>query len=367
MFNFGKCYKYLQKVNNGFWDIVKILTYGRQAMIVTGSRSVGKSTQVALLCLFTYCEYGKKFVYSRRRQKDIEKTYKTFFNNAIEIFNSVYDKKIVGFKPYNGRYWIAFTMDENEEPVWEECGCYIPLADEENYKSNSFSEYVILIYDEFISKDPTKYLGTKDNTDAEWSAVLSLAQTIDRGINEPFRNELALFCLGNKSTVYNPIALSLGLVDYVQKGARFTAPKNKKWVWENVDHVEATSDYKNSTWYQLASDNDKNYAYENISDDHEDFIRRPINCIYIHTIQLKGEKYGIYTDNTNYYIDIPKMSYLVKSLDIHSHNASDAGLIKNWRNDKLMMELTQAYCDGRLFFGNGKTQNIFLKYLDFTK
>lgn len=367
MFNFGKTYKYLEKVNHGFWNIINILTYGRQAMIVTGSRSVGKSTQVALLCLFTYALYGKKFVYSRRRQKDIEKTYKTFFNNAVEIFNSVFERKIIAFKPFNGRYWIAFTMDENEEPLWEECGCYIPLADEENYKSNSFSEYVILIYDEFISKDPNKYLGCKDNTDAEWSAVISLAQTIDRGIDTPFRNELALFCLGNKSTVYNPIALSIGLVDYVQKGARFTAPKGKQWIWENIDHVEATSDYKESSWYQLASDQDKNYAYENEGADPTDFIKRPNNCLYIYTVQIKGEKYGIYTDHTNYYLDIPKSGYLVKSLDIHSHGASDSGLIRSWRQDSLMMQLTEAYCDGRLFFGNGKIQSIFLKYLEFTK
>lgn len=368
MFNFGKCYKYLAKMNNGFWDITKILSYGRQAMIVTGSRSVGKSTQVALLCLLTYVIFGKKFVYSRRRQKDIEKTYKTFFNNAVEIYNRYCPlKKIVGFKTGEGRYWIAFQIDENEAPIWEECGAYIALADEENYKSNSFSEYVILIYDEFISKDITKYLGTKDNTDAEWDAVLSLAQTIDRGIDQPFRNELALFCLGNKSTVYNPIALSLGLVDYVHKGAKFTAPKGKQWVWENIDHVEATSDYKESTWYQLSDERNRNYAYENEGADPTDFIQRPVNCAYIHTVVLKGVKYGIYTDNRNYYIDKPKDTYIVKSLDVHSHGTSDAGLIKSWRNDSLMMQLTEAYCDNRLYFGDGKIQSIFLRYLDFTK
>lgn len=330
MFNFGKTYKYLNMCNHGFWDITRILSYGRQAMIVTGSRSVGKSTQVALLCLITYALFGKKFVYSRRRQKDVEKTYKTFFNNAVDIYNRYLPlKKIVAFKPFNGRYWVAYGLDEDEEPVWEECGSYIPLADEENYKSNSFSEYVILIYDEFISKDTTKYLGTKDNTDAEWSAVISLAQTIDRGIDTPFRNELALFCLGNKSTVYNPIALSIGLVDYVQKGAIFTAPKGKQWVWENIDHVSATSDYEDSAWYQLASEQDKNYAYENVGADPTDFIKRPENCVYIHTVQLKNVKYGIYTDNTNYYIDIPKLTYMVKSLDVHSHGKSDSGLIKS--------------------------------------
>lgn len=368
MFNFGKCYKYLEKVNHGFWNIIRILSYGRPAMIVTGTRSIGKSTQVALLCLLTYAIYGKKFLYCRRRKTDVDATYKKFFNNALVLFNECFPRKIVGFKAFNGSYWIAFTLDENEEPVWEECGGYFPLSKQQSHKSDDLSEYVILIYDEFINTNPNGYLGTKDNTDMEWSELMSLCETIDRGLNKPFRKELALFCLGNKSTVYNPIALSVGLVDYIQKGARFTAPKDLQWVWEDIDKVEATVDYAESPWSQLQTETDRKAMHENISaDSSTDFIRRPENCKYIHTVQLKGTKYGIYTDNTNFYIDIPKESYLVKSLDVHSHGTSDSGLIRSWRQDSLMMQLTEAYCDGRLFFGNGKIQSIFLKYLEFTK
>lgn len=369
MFNFGKCYKYLDMVNHGFWDIKKILTYGRPAMIVTGSRSVGKSTQVALLCLLTYTIYGKKFAYIRRRPIDVQKTYKTFFNNAVEIYNRYLPlKKIVGFKAFKGSYWIAFSLDDDEEPVWEECGSYIALSQEENYKSNSFSDYVIMIYDEFISKDKNKYMGTKENTDAEWDAMMSLYQTIDRGIDEPFRNETVIFCLGNKSTVYNPIALSLGLVDYVTKGARFTNPKGKQWVWEDIDGVEATVNYEDSYAYQLSTERTKEYAYENKGEDTEEFIKRPEVAKYYMTVRFKGNDYGIYYDKeSNWYIDKPKDWYSCISLDVASHRKTDVQLIKKWTNDYTMMELSQAYAEGRLYFGSGKIQALFLRYLEFTQ
>lgn len=369
MFNFGKAYKYLDQVNHGFWDIKKILTYGKPAMIVTGSRSIGKSTQVALLCLLTYQIFGKKFMYIRRRPIDVQKTYKTFFNNAVEIYNRYLPlRKIQGFKAHEGRYWIAYTLDDDESPVWEECGCYVALSQEENYKSNSFSEYVIMIYDEFISKDPNKYLGTKENTDAEWDALMSLYQTTDRGIDTPFRNETALFLLGNKSTVYNPVALSIGLVDYVNKGARYTNPKGKLWVWEDVDHVEATNEYEESYAYQLSTEHTKRYAYENEGKDRGEFIKRPDIARYYITLKLKGNLYGIYYDTDGaYYIDKPKDYYATISLDVSGHTKSDVQLIRKWTTSPITQELSRAYSEGRLFFGNGKIQALFLKYLEFTQ
>lgn len=367
MFNFGKAYKYLDMVNHGFWDIKKILTFNRPAMIVTGSRSIGKSTQTALLCLITYALFGKKFMYIRRRPIDVQKTYKTFFNNAVEIYNRYLPlKKIMGFKAFNGNYWIAYSLDDDENPVWEECGCYAALSQEENYKSNSFSDYVIMIYDEFISKDANKYLGTKESTDAEWDGLMSLYQTVDRGIDSPFRNETVIFLLGNKSTVYNPVALSLGLVDYINKGARYTNPKGKLWVWEDVDHVEATSEYEDSYAYQLSTDRTKAYAYENEGKDGTTFIRRPTIANYFITLKLKGNLYGIYYDKEDcMYIDRPKDNYPVLSLDVDSHTGSDVELIRKWNNNNVTLQLSKAFSKGRLYFGSGKIQALFLRYLEF--
>lgn len=368
MFNFGKIYKNLEEMNNGFWSVTKILSYGRPTMVVTGSRSVGKSTQIAALCLLTYIKTGRKFMYVRRRPIDVQKTYKTFFNNAVSIVNTYCTgvPKIKGVKAYKGNYWIAFSEDEEGNLEWEECGCYVALSQEENYKSSVFSEYVIMVYDEFISKDRNKYLGTKENTDAEWDALVSLYQSVDRGVDTPYRNETALFLLGNKSTVYNPVALSLGLVDYVRKGARFTAPKGKVWIWEDIDHVDATVNYEDSYAYQMSSEKVKRYAYENEGEDSDIFIKKPGIAIYHTTLRFKGQDYGVYSDQQfNMYIDKAKPGYAVVSLDLMSHDGSDVGLIRKWNDSPVLVLLTKAFMQGRLYFGNGKIQAIFLRYLEF--
>lgn len=367
MFNFGKIYKDLEAMNNGFWSVVKILSYGRPNMIVTGSRSVGKSTQTAALCLLTYIKLGRKFMYIRRRPIDVQKTYKTFFNNAIAIVNKYCDcKKIEGFRAYKGSYWIAFSRDEDDALIWEECGCYVALSQEENYKSSVYSEYVIMVYDEFISKDKNKYLGTKENIDAEWDAICSLYQSVDRGVDTPYRNETALFLLGNKSTVYNPVALSIGLVDYVRKGARFTAPKGKVWIWEDIDHVDATVNYEDSYSYQMSSDRVKKYAYENEGEDTTHFIKHPGVAMYVTTLRFRNQEYGVYYDSAfDVYIDKPKAGYAVLSLDLMSHNGSDIGLIRKWNDNPTLVMLSKAFAMGNLYFGNGKIQALFLKYLEF--
>lgn len=372
MLNFGKCYKYLDQCANGFWSAKNILTYGRPVNVVTGTRSVGKSTGVACLCLINYMIYGKKFMYVRRRSEDTFKTCKTFFDNAIEIVNRYCKlRKIEAFKAYNGKYYIAFSKDEDENPIWEECGLYTPLSKEENLKSSVFSDYTIIIYDEFISKDPNKYIGTKDNIEAEWNALVSLYQTVDRGVNMPYRNETVLFMLANKATMYNPICLTIGLSDYVQPDGvpqpHFTNPKGAIWVWEDVGAVEATVDYKDSFSYQMSSDSVKKYAYENQETDSKDFIKRPGVAFYDRTVRLKGVEYGIYHDiDFQFYIDKAKPGYAVISLDTQSHNPT-SHFIKTWEEDMTLQAVTMAYRRGKLYFGNAKIQRLFLQYLDFMK
>lgn len=369
MINYGNIYKYLDQTNHGFWNPKKLLTYQRPINIVTGSRSIGKSTGIAVLCLLDWLQNQHKFMYVRRRQRDTYKTCKTFFENAVTIVNQSTYFHIKAFKFYNGKYYIATKLKEGEEgePDYIECGMASPLSSEEELKSSVFSDYNTIIYDEFISKDPNKYLGTRDNPDFEYDSLTSLYQTVDRGVNKPFRDETSVFLLANKSTIYNPICLSLNVVNYLSPHARFTAPKNECWVWENIDHVEAANDYKDSFAYKISSASVKQYAYENTGSDNVAFIKKPSSStVYVATIKFKGISYGVRRDfEFCYYIGKPQTGYAVRSLDIDSHDGNDLALILNWRECPLMCSLTEAFKLGRLYFDNGKIKNAILKYLQF--
>lgn len=362
----GKTYKYIDACANGFWTPKKALTYNRPIICVTATRSVGKSTGVAMYVLFDYLVNEHKFMYVRRRQRDTFKTCKTFFTNAVAIINKYTDFDIKAFKYDSGFYYIATDLDEDGEPCYKICGLATPLSEEEDLKSSVFSDYFTIIYDEFISKDRNKYLGTKATPEMEWESVVSLYQTVDRGVDKPFRNETRVFLLGNKATIYNPICISLGISDYVREGQHFTAPKNKQWVWEDLDGVDATAQIENSFAFQMSTDSVKNYAYRNLGKDSNAFIRKPDIAQYLYTVKLHGELYGIYKDSEyNFYIHQPKPEYAVIALDVNSHNESDLQLIAKWRESPLMQMLSSAYKMGRLYFGTGKIQNAFLMYLEY--
>lgn len=374
MFNFGKCYKYLAMCNNGFYDVTKILSYGRPCMVVTGSRSVGKSTQLALLCLICYAVTGRTFAYTRRYRDDVVLTYDSYFDNAIEIYNSTLPlKKILAWKAERKRYWAAYSLDENEEPVWEPVGYYADIASQNKRKSVAMSDCVLVIYDEFIADDENSYLGSKDNPDKEWEMLYSYVKTINRGIGKSYRNEVALFCLGNKTNVYNPIAESLCLCDYLPNNGtipKFTAPKGLNWVWENIDKVDATANAEEEDeWASLATDRIRQRDYNNEDNESYDYIKKlPDKVRYLQTLRLHGIEYGVYADeNSCYYIDKPISNHRVISLDIGSHNKSDVRLIRKWREEPLLMRMSKLYCYGDLFFGSGKIQSVFLKYFEFTK
>lgn len=365
----GKTYKYLDQVQNGFFSIKPALTYNRPVILVTGSRNIGKSTAVAMYVIIDYLVNGHKFIYSRRRKEVTYKTCKTFFSNALSIIRHHTDLQIAGFKYYNGKYYICrIHYDDDEiEDEWEECGMILPLSQEEEHKSAVFSDYFTIIYDEFISKDSTKYLGTRATPEKEWEALTSLYQTVDRGEDTPFRNETRLILLGNKATIYNPVMTSLGIIEYINPDAKFTAPKGKIWLWQDVDSVEATAEYKNSFAYQLATEDVQEYAYENTGRDSNDFITTIKNKRHLLSFKLKDKRYSLFKSfDGKWFIDDYKdetRSYM--SLDVDSHDGKDTHLIQKWRNNIYMVEAAVQYEQGNLYFANGRVKNAVLTYLQY--
>lgn len=364
----GNLYKYLTKYCGDFYNPMKTLTYGRPWNFVTGSRSVGKSTGLAILYLLDYIVNNRKFIYCRRDQDAVLLTCSKFFASAVSIINSHNDFKIAEFYYFAKYFYIR--MEDDEEP--RQCGTIIPLSLENKYKSSNFSEYFNLVFDEFIEKDATKYLGSAKTPDKEYKAVLSMYQTIDRGIGKAYRNETRFFFLGNTATIYNPMFLKMGISELVADGAKFIAPRGKLWLLERVETVKALEGIEQSFAYQLADEEEQAYAYRNTGADSSDFIGKPTTSQYLGTVILGGTKYGIRKSVSDYpfYMYIGpadnKHNHRAISLDTGSHDGVvDLKLITAWRKNPLMVTVSDAFINGRLLFDNGRTKQTFLKYLQF--
>lgn len=369
-------YKYLDYISGGFYNCKKILTYGRPFNFITSSRSAGKSTSVAIFVLLEYVVNNREFIYCRRDKDTVLLTAPKFFNNAISLYNNKLRKKfkelreIIGFRYNGGKYQIAFTMDEDDNLEWEECGVTIPLSIEAKSKSTPFGNVYNIIFDEFIERDPTKYLGTSANQGRiEFDAIMSLYESVDRREDQPIRNETRVFFLGNIGTLYCPLYLMMGIAEYIVDGANFVAPKGKTWAVEKVRDVEAMKEKEHSFAYLAADETHRKYAFSTETDDDKSFIAKPEISVFMYNVKLEGKTYGIRRCPNSaigeMYIGKYEEGHMVYSLDTKSHNGLDFQLISSWRKFPIMVTLHDLFERGLLYFDNGETKNVFLKYLQF--
>lgn len=368
-------YSDLDKCSGKFYNIKRLLTYGKPWMFVTGSRSIGKSTSVAVWAILNFLETGQKFIYCRRTQDETLLTAPRFFGNAVQIINERTDRRKIKSVWYNRKkYYIVYDGgtgdDADDERI--ECGMIIPLSLEYKYKSDDLSKYSIIIYDEFIAKNTSQYLGSSQTPDREYTAMISLYQTVDRGIDRPYRNETRVVFLGNTATIYNPLFLSMGIADYVTRSpeAKIISPKGELWVLERIESVDALSDISQSWAYQLANKEERAYAYENKGVESLDnsFIGKPDISFYDETFTLDGVDYGIsHNRDGMYYIGKPHYKATMKrySLDVKGHDGVDLKLIHRMMDHPLIMWVHDAYLSGRLYFRDAGVKQAWLKYLQY--
>ena len=370
--DFGKLYKYLDKLSEGGWyNIRPLLTYRKPALFITGERGTGKSTSPACMILLNYLILGGHFIFVKERFDDIPAVANGYFDNAAALINEKLVgmglPKIIEVKYWQRRFSIATKLDDKGKPVFEEFGIARALEKQNQTKGLVDDKTNILFFDEFISDDPESYIGGNGQRDLEWTRLLSLFITVDRKRGERYSNSTMIICAANKSTVYCPILIGAGVIDYLQDGQKITSPKNKMWVWEDTDKVEVEGQpVEESFGYLLADEQTKRVSYQNVSLDDGAYIKKPDIATYVMSFRLRGVDYGIYADKEGYwYISEPKEGYRVIALDPISHNATDFELIASIKDNNVMCKVVEQYKKGRLYFGTGAIKNALLKYLKF--
>lgn len=283
--------------NKGWYSLDKILSYGRHLMIITGKRSTGKSTGVALYLLLDYLQNGHGWIYTRRTQDETDLTAPDWFDNAAEILTLAGIPAEVTYE--KGKYKVN----------GEEAGFAIALSQQQKYKGKNLSLAYWIVYDEFISFDG-RYLGTKADPEKEYRSLMSMYQTADRGIGKSQRNETRIIALGNNDTYYNPLYMALGIDRYIRADTHFLAPKGEEWVVQQLrpEDAENAEEYRESVGYKLSDERTKQYAYENMSKEEaadKSFIRR-VSAPMVAACNLifDGVEMGVYCNYNDGYLYI---------------------------------------------------------------
>lgn len=348
-----------------FYSPEQILSYGRPWNFIVAGRSVGKTTGLGLEMLDNFRKTGKQLIYVRRTDKELQTTYKTYFDDSAEIIGHYTDLHITDLKTDSGTYQIKRAGKEE----WELLGYYIPLNLEENYKSGHYGNVTRICYDEFITKRSSRYLGSKDNFLAEYDAVLSLYQSVDRKVGHAFRNETIFYFSGNNASYYNPIYIALGIDEYLRTDTKFCAPKGKLWVVQQLDKVKATEEIEKSFSYQLSNEKNKQYAYENkpqlTNQGLVEKIEKPMqimfNCVYA------GHKMGVYLVDNSFLYVCDKPGYAVTyALTVGDQDKINYLMAPRYSDSEHMKMLKQGLLQGVVRFQNAKCQYQILNYLKLT-
>lgn len=348
------------KIYGQFYSPEKVLSYGRPWILITGSRSIGKSTGVGMEVIENYIKTGMKFIYIRRTEDEVMATCRSFFENPIKILQYHNKYNIEDFKYDKKDFFIKI------DGKWSKCGTTVPLSLEHKYKSTNFSEYNRMLYDEFICLDTTKYLGSKANPTYEFDRCLSLYQTVDRGIGRMFRNETIFYFLANNSSYFNPIYLALHIDEYLRTDTKICAPKGKQWVVEQVEGIELSKDIKESFAYQLADEKNRDYAYQNIAVDSEMQFVEKINAPMVPIINLSFNKHrmGVYLYRAMGIIYISDKTNNLGTLALTCKDQDKVNYMMalKYRDDSRMQTIKQAYYSGNIRFETNKCKYDIANY-----
>lgn len=342
----------------GWFSMTPILSRGRHLNIITGKRSTGKSTGCALYILMDYLKTGKGWVYCRRTKDETDLTCSSWFENAVDILKAEGIDVNVEYK--GGRYFVD----------GEEAGRAIPLSLQQKTKGDNLSAYNWLVYDEFISFD-RRYLGGRENPLFEYQCLMSLYQTMDRGIGVAHRNEVKIVALGNSDSFYNPIYMATGIDRYLTLDTHFLAPKGEEWVVEQLraEDAKAAEDYKNSVSYKLSDERTKDYAYENIAKEQvdNDFIEKrtePMESIC--NLLYDGTKMGLHFSWRDglFYVDNNEVNGKTYALTTADHKPA-YWLASGPTSAEEIKQLKVLYEQGRVRFSNHRVKFYIDNYLHY--
>ena len=200
--------KELEKINkDGFYSVLKILEENADYFMIIGERSNGKTTIVLALIILVFIFSGYKYQGGiiRRWEEDFKgKNGNQMFEGIIALgwiekwTNGKYNTVV-----YYGKRWFLAKYNENGEKLAQ---CEDPfvqgfsISNEEHYKSTSYPNIKIILFDEFITR--SYYLPD------EFIKFQNLLSTIIR-----LRDDVKIFMCGNTVNQYCPYFKEMGITN----------------------------------------------------------------------------------------------------------------------------------------------------------
>lgn len=140
-----------------YYDISNMLSTEAQYMILLGQRTNGKSYQAKKTVIDRAYNYGEKYVYIRRWDREVKASTAANYLDDCPISELTDGKYNAAYARQGSIYLINDTL---ENPLEDKChvGYYISLNRAVTVKSNVFKAVKWAIFEEFITDDAYLYL-----------------------------------------------------------------------------------------------------------------------------------------------------------------------------------------------------------------
>ena len=318
-------------------NLPDFMSKGYSTTFLLGARGVGKTIGAFKMAINRFLETGELTIYMRRYLTEIE-------TSAIDL---ALLSKITGHKitrdtvELNGVSTDMILCDDKP------CVYLLALSVAGKYKSNSYSNVWLIIYDEFLDLRGRELKN-------ETNLFLNFAMTVFRD----FTKYQALF-LANNTNLFNCYFLDFEVLP-TGNITKFRSKSIKLVVYRTSEELD--NERNNTVLAKMVRiiEGEENSSLSNVAlANYEDFIR-PLSskAHYLGTYLLNGEKYGCYKDGMNYVIS--------RKADL-KNKRKRALTIDDVTVDYPLVEWEQygtirgAFLSLHVFFTDVKTRSIFIR------
>lgn len=357
---------YNSEIWHGFYNPSRLLSTGKPELINIAERNNGKSTAWGIVCLREYMKLGKRTIYARRSDDELNSTAPDFFYTPAEIIQDFYHEPCV--VKYSDR---CFYLNDEAEPF----ATSVTISKPKEFKSKPFGSlgYRNIIYDECIlpEGDEKMYIGSTGHMIREYSRLMTLYQTVDRAKGQRFLNETRMIMIGNNSSFHNPIFLGCGCDGYVDINTKFCNPRETDWALELDNGTGATREELEGAFsYRMATAGDKQNYYENDSFHKDNQVKKLVGVMSpICNFSYGGHVYSYYISERKgiaYISDKPRTDRQTIALTIEDTKKINQVTAYKYNKSPYMKFLAILIEQGNVLFETPQAKTDILTYFNYT-
>lgn len=341
-----------------FCQTMDVLSHNCILNIILGPKGCGKTYGALDWCISDYLKKGKKFIYLRRYDTELDELDELF----TTINNDQYPDYVIGARGKN--FYIAKRdelLDKNGEVKMGklykdcfQCGKAINLSSTVKLKSKDFVLYDKVIFEEFIIMQQHVYYIKN-----EPKVFMELIDTIFR------HRKVKILMFGNNMTTTNPYFIYFNIKNPNTRGITKYKIRDRKailvWYYYNPLFIE----YKKNSDIGLLEEftGFSKYAIDNESlYDNQQFIEKKTkNAVFKFSLLYQGTVIGIWLDvnqgkvfASNKYPKGWDEHYACSTDDMRPNLYFFRRMKKNYN----VSLLTDAYSYGYLYYENVHIKNL---------